>query len=143
MKVIKRQALVMHSAKQMYDLVNDIESYPKFLPGCSGATIQSHGDDWLEARLELRKGGIKYSFVTRNKMSEYRIDIELIEGPFSFFKGYWLFTPLEENGCKIDFYVAFSIRNPLLHLTAGGLFEKVSSTMVDTFCARANEVFGK
>ncbi|MCY4177399.1 MAG: type II toxin-antitoxin system RatA family toxin [Endozoicomonadaceae bacterium] len=143
MKVIKRQALIMHPAQKMYELVNDIESYPKFLPGCSDAAIESRGKSWVNARLELKKAGIKQSFVTHNKLSENRIDMELIEGPFAFLRGHWMFTPLDETGCKINFYMAFSMSNPLLQMTVGSLLEKVASTMVDAFCKRANEVFGQ
>ena len=34
---INRSALVMFSAEQMYHLVNDVASYPQFLPGCVGS----------------------------------------------------------------------------------------------------------
>ncbi len=34
MPQISRSMLVRHSALQMYDLVNDVESYKEFLPGC-------------------------------------------------------------------------------------------------------------
>ncbi|MCO1589741.1 type II toxin-antitoxin system toxin RatA, partial [Escherichia coli] len=39
MPQISRTALVPYSAEQMYQLVNDVQSYPQFLPGCTGSRI--------------------------------------------------------------------------------------------------------
>lgn len=39
MSQISRTALVPYSAEQMYQLVNDVQSYPQFLPGCTGSRI--------------------------------------------------------------------------------------------------------
>ncbi|MBL4774172.1 MAG: ubiquinone-binding protein, partial [Alcanivoracaceae bacterium] len=34
MPVISRSALVMHSVEEMFQLINDVVSYPQFLPDC-------------------------------------------------------------------------------------------------------------
>ncbi len=39
MPQISRTALVPYSAEQMYQLVNDVQSYPQFLPGCVGSRV--------------------------------------------------------------------------------------------------------
>ena len=44
MTVIQKSALVKFSAQQMFDLVNNIEDYPKFLPWCSGSRIIKRED---------------------------------------------------------------------------------------------------
>ena len=145
MKVIERQALVMHSAENMFALVNDVESYPQFLPGCSGGSIQKHGDNWIQARLELSKGGIHQHFITRNTLTvgaTHRIDLELVEGPLSSLNGYWEFTPLDTSACRVNLHLKFSIHNLLLRMTVGPLFEHATGTMVDAFCKRADIVYG-
>lgn len=63
---IKRSALVMYSAQQMFDLVNDVASYPQYMANCVGAEVLEQSDDAMIARLDLKKGGIRYSFTTRN-----------------------------------------------------------------------------
>ena len=44
MKHIARSAIVEHSAAQMYALVDDIETYPRFLPWCLEARVAPVGD---------------------------------------------------------------------------------------------------
>ena len=63
---INKTALLMHSAQAMFELVADIERYPEFLPGCSGAEILETMPDGIVARLDLSKAGVKQSFITRN-----------------------------------------------------------------------------
>ena len=39
MKHVKKSVLLWYSAREMYELVVDVESYPKFLPWCESSTI--------------------------------------------------------------------------------------------------------
>ena len=83
MTIIQRSALVPYAADAMYQLVNAIEAYPQFMDGCVGAEILSQDDTQMEARLDLAKAGMRYSFVTRNQLyPPHRIQLTLVEGPF-------------------------------------------------------------
>lgn len=139
---VKRSALVTFSARQMFDLVNDIEAYPQYMDGCIGATILSRGDDWLEARLELSKAGVTQAFVTRNQLqAPERMTMQLVDGPFKRFQGCWSFTPLAPDACKVSFELEFELQNKLLGMAVGKLFEAVASRQVDALCARAKQVY--
>lgn len=143
MKKVQRSALVMHSAENMYQLVNDVESYPGFLPWCSGAGVIEKTDTLLEARVDISRGGVSGSFVTRNIMEPgARIEIALKEGPFTALTGIWTFKPLMEGACKVSLDLAFEMDSSLLKSAVGKVFEQVASTMVDAFCARADQVYG-
>ena len=65
---IQRSALLPFSAEQVYALINDVSAYPKYMNGCVGAEILEQTDEIMEARLDLAKGGLKYSFTTRNTL---------------------------------------------------------------------------
>ncbi|UYM14174.1 type II toxin-antitoxin system RatA family toxin [Endozoicomonas euniceicola] len=39
MAKVSRSALILHPAEKVYDLVADVESYPKFLPWCQDALV--------------------------------------------------------------------------------------------------------
>ncbi|WP_346837399.1 type II toxin-antitoxin system RatA family toxin [Microbulbifer sp. SAOS-129_SWC] len=144
MTEIERSALVMFSAEQMFDLVNDVASYPQFLPGCRGAEILYSDDDTLEARLDLSRAGVRQSFVTRNRLERpRRMELTLVDGPFEQFRGEWLFTPLDEGACKVSFALAFHLKNRLVAAAAGKLFSDLANQMVGAMCARAEEVYGK
>jgi len=133
---------VNFSVQQMYELVNDIESYPQFMPGCSGAELLEKGEGWLKARLDITKAGLNQSFVTRNTLRPpHAMEMALVEGPFSHFKGEWLFDELQEGACKVSFRLAFAFSNPLLGFAAGKLFEQVASEQVAALCRRAQQIY--
>ncbi len=139
---VERSALVNYSAAQMFELVNDIEAYPKFMDGCVGAQILARGDDWLEARLDLSKAGVTQSFVTRNQLqAPQSMSMNLVDGPFKYLRGVWRFTPLGESACKVSFELEFELQNRLLGMAVGKLFEGVSNKQVDALCARAKQVY--
>ncbi|WP_226663410.1 type II toxin-antitoxin system RatA family toxin [Microbulbifer aggregans] len=143
MTKIERSALVMFSAEQMFDLVNDVASYPQFLPGCRGAEILQQDEHTLEARLDLARAGISQSFITRNSLQRpARMDLTLVDGPFSEFNGAWTFTPLADNACKVAFALSFSARNRLIGAAAGKLFSGIANQMVDAMCERAKQIYG-
>jgi len=100
MATVKRSALVMHSAEQMYSLVNDVSSYPEFMDGCIGVEVFEHSDTSMLARLDLKKAGVKISFMTRNKLrAPETIEMTLEDGPFKTFRGLWEFKPLTDEAC--------------------------------------------
>ncbi len=143
MKVIERTALVPYSAEQMYCLVNDIAAYPEFMDGCEGAEILAHGEDWIEARLELSMGGMTQSFITRNQLVPGEsMQMSLVSGPFEAFEGCWQFTPLSDTACKLSFELRFEFANKLLALAAGKWFEKVANRQVEAITSRAQTVYG-
>ena len=139
---VSRSALVHYSARQMFDLVNDIEAYPQYMDGCVGAQILKREGDWLEARLELSKAGVSQSFITRNHLqAPFSMSMDLVDGPFKRLHGGWHFTALAENACKVSFELEFELANKLLGVAVGKLFESVANRQVDAVCARARQIY--
>lgn len=142
MTVVQKSALVKFSAQQMFDLVNDIEAYPEFLPWCSGSRIIRRADDIVEAELLIAKGGFKKSFSTRNKIEKGRsMTISLLNGPFSSLEGKWEFIPLREDASKISLDLEFEMSGILANLAFGTVFNQICNTMVASFTDRAKEVY--
>lgn len=143
MTVVQKSALVKFSAQQMFDLVNNIEDYPKFLPWCSGSRILKREDDMVEAELVISKGGFKKSFSTRNKIvNGRRMTVSLLSGPFSSLEGTWDFIPLREDASKISLNLEFEMSGKLASLAFGAVFNQICNTMVSSFTARAKAVYG-
>jgi ribosome-associated toxin RatA of RatAB toxin-antitoxin module len=139
---IERSALVPYSAGQMYALVNDIESYPQFMSGCVGARVLAKGEDFLKARLDLKKAGIEKSFVTRNTLvPDERIELHLEEGPFKTLEGVWEFRALNEQACKVSLSLTFEFENRLVALAADPWFEAVGNQLVSAVVERAKRVY--
>jgi ribosome-associated toxin RatA of RatAB toxin-antitoxin module len=141
MNVIDRSALVPYPAASMYALVNDVAAYPSFLDGCVGAEVLSVDAQSMVARLDLAKGGMRYSFTTRNAlMPPSRIELTLVEGPFDHFRGEWQFTALNGSACKVTLHLEFSMAGRLGKLALRALFNGVANHLVDALVKRAHKL---
>jgi ribosome-associated toxin RatA of RatAB toxin-antitoxin module len=143
MKEISRSAIVEHSAAAMYELVDDIPAYPRFLPWCVDARVDDPGPP-KRATLTAGVKGIRQSFTTLNENQPARsIDMKLVEGPFREFQAMWRFTPLGENACRIDFMMRFEVAGGPLGRLLDPLFNQMADTMVEAFTRRADELHGR
>ena len=140
--LIKRHSLLPYSPRQMFELVNSIEDYPRFLPWCHSAKIIRSEEKEIEASLELAWSGIHKSFTTRNTLTPYeRIDISLVHGPFRHLEGKWLFIPIG-GGCKVELELEFELAGHFLDVFFQPVFQKIASSLVDLFTKRAIEIYG-
>ncbi|MFO1372735.1 MAG: type II toxin-antitoxin system RatA family toxin [Candidatus Competibacteraceae bacterium] len=144
MAIIRKSALVLYSAANMYALVGDIKAYPQFLPWCRSTHILSHNEDEVRATIEMVKGGVHKSFTTSNRMQKHKmIDIRLLEGPFKRLEGYWRFEPLRADASKVSLDMEFEFANHLLRLAVEPVFKQIANSLVDAFCKRAVDLYGK
>ena len=143
MKRIARSAIVPHSAAQLYALVEDVESYPRFLPWCVSTEVRSRSPGATLATLTVGMSGVKQSFTTQNKnRAPQAIDLKLVEGPFRHFAAAWRFQPLGEQACKVEFSMEFEFASRALATLLQPLFERIADSMVDAFTHRADEIHG-
>ena len=140
MKEISRSAIVEHSASQMYALVDDIDSYPRFLPWCQSARVEMV-DGKKRATLTVGLRGLRESFTTLNENQPgTSIHMRLVEGPFRDFSADWHFTPLKENACEIAFALRYEFSSRTLGKLLEPLFDEIADTMVEAFTKRADEL---
>ena len=138
MRKIERSAYVKHSSKEMFQLVNDIESYPEFLPWCNSTEIHESSNEIIIASIHMKRGGLETSFTSINHMKLYEsIELSLKDGPFRHFYGGWKFDDLGDDGSKIYFELEFEFKNKLLDVTLGPFFEDICEMMVNAFVKRA------
>jgi ribosome-associated toxin RatA of RatAB toxin-antitoxin module len=141
MKRIERSAIVPHGAEQVYALVADVESYPRFLPWCAGAKVQP-AHEGVTATLEVGVRGLRQSFTTRNRNRPGEsIDMQLVEGPFRRFAAAWRFKPLAPRACGIEFSMEYEFSNRAAGKLLEPLFARIADTMVDAFSRRADEIY--
>lgn len=143
MTAIRRSALVPYSAHEMFALVTDIPSYPKFLPWCGGARILSQDEDQMMASIDIAYHGVHRSFTTRNRLQKDKmLEITLVEGPFSHLHGYWQFIPLDERSSRISMEIDFEVSNRVLGLVINPVFTAIANQLVDSFVGRARQLYG-
>jgi len=143
--LISRNALVPYTTEEMYKLVEDIESYPQFLPWCRSTEVLSRDENEVKASIEIARSGLHKSFTTTNRMQKNKIiEMRLLKGPFKHLQGFWRFDALKNSqACKVTFDLDFEFESKLMALAAGSVFNQIANTMVDAFSKRAVEVYGE
>jgi len=138
MHCFEETRLLPVSAKAMYDLVMDIESYPAFVPWISGAEILSREADVLSAELSIELAGMHYKFQTEDRFEPHHfVEIQLLSGPFRFLESIWKFKEVDESSCEVHFSIEFEFQSTMLDIVASPLFGAACKTMVKTFEKRA------
>lgn len=142
MTVIQRNALVPHTPRQMFELVNNIEDYPRFLQWCQQSHIITKNEQEVRATLEIAWSGIHKSFTTHNHLHPFeRIEITLVEGPFRHLEGRWEFIAVGD-GCKVNLNLEFEMAGSFVDKLFEPIFSRIANSLVDAFCKRAVEVYG-
>jgi coenzyme Q-binding protein COQ10 len=137
-----------YSARQMYDLVADVEAYPKFLPWNAAARIRSRraldsGAEVMEADLVISFKVFRERFASRVTLwpQTLKIDTEYLDGPFRHMRSNWAFRD-RPGGCEVDFHVDFEFRNAILQGIIGMVFNDAMQRVVRAFERRAAELYG-
>ncbi len=142
MGLVEKTVLVPYSAEQMFDLVDRVEDYPKFLPWCGGGSVTALTDTMVRATLHIDYHHIKQSFTTENvRTPPHQIDIALKDGPFKHLDGCWRFIPLSPSACKIEFRLHYEFSSKLLEKMVGPVFHYIANSFVDAFIHRAEKVY--
>ncbi|WP_338763345.1 type II toxin-antitoxin system RatA family toxin [Massilia sp. METH4] len=143
MAVVHKSVFLGYSAQQMFDLVDRVEDYPKFLPWCGGVEVRERGENSVVASVGINFHGVKQSFTTSNvNTPPTAIKMNLVDGPFKTLHGTWTFKPLREDACKVELDLQYEFSSRLLEQVIGPVFGMIANSMVDSFCKRAETVYG-
>ncbi|MGP1952897.1 MAG: SRPBCC family protein [Arsenophonus sp. ET-KM2-MAG3] len=139
---INQSKLLSYSVEKMYNLVNDVSSYPQFLDGCVDTRILNHTNNEMIVLVKVIKAGITNTLITHNILQNNKsIKIQLIKGPFHKLIGNWLFIPLSENTCKVELHLDFEFTNKLIELTFYQIFKDLTRNIIQSFTQRAHKVY--
>jgi ribosome-associated toxin RatA of RatAB toxin-antitoxin module len=140
MREVKRTALIAESPARMYELINDIERYPEFVPWCTAARVESRKEGEVVATLTIKRGPLRAEFTTRNLLEPgKRVLMQFVSGPFSVLEGLWTLTALGDLGCRVELEMRFEFANRVAGTLFAPLFEDTAASLVDAFVKRARE----
>jgi ribosome-associated toxin RatA of RatAB toxin-antitoxin module len=128
----------------MFELVAQVEKYPEFMPWCGGATVSQRDEQGMQASITIALAGLRQTFTTRNR-HDYpnKIDLELVDGPFSELTGEWIFLPLAQDASKVLFTLRYAFSSRTLEALVGPIFNRIASSFIDSFTQRAQAVYGQ
>jgi ribosome-associated toxin RatA of RatAB toxin-antitoxin module len=157
MPEIEKSALVLHSAAQMFALVDGVEHYPQFLPWCRSTTVHFRDTSTTIATIAIAWRGIEQAFTTENaNFAPSRIElrqpnavallsrgVKLESGStlFTELHGQWQFQALRDNACKVVLQLRYQMATPLLATAVGPVFGLIAATLVERFVARADALY--
>lgn len=137
------RTLVPFTPEQMFDLVADVEDYPRFIP-------------WIEAlRIRDRQGDAEKGTLTADMVVKYKmfretfrsrvtldreagtINVDYIRGPLKSLTNHWRFED-HANGCEIDFCIEFEFKNFLMQTLATQLIDKAFRRLSGAFVDEAH-----
>jgi ribosome-associated toxin RatA of RatAB toxin-antitoxin module len=142
MREVKRSALVAQPPSRMYALINDVESYPSFVPWCTQARVESRTDSEIIATLGVKRGPLRAEFTTRNVLQpETGVVMHLVRGSvFKMLEGEWKIAPIGDTGSRIELTMRFAFTNSLSGIIFEPLFEETAKQLVDAFVKRARSL---
>ena len=124
----------------MYELINDIERYPEFVPYCTAARVNSRNGNEMVATLNIKRGPLNAEFTTRNLLDpDKRVLMQFVSGPFRVLEGLWTLTPLGDLGCRVELEMRFEFANRVAGALFEPLFENTAASLVDAFVKRARD----
>lgn len=143
MAVVEKSVLIERTPIQMFDLVDQVELYPQFLPWCGGTEVLERTDGRTVATLRVDFRGLKTHFTTENdKQKPTLMTLKLKDGPFRLLEGSWRFIPLGDAACKIEFKLNYEFSSRLLDKALAPVFNHIANTFVESFVKRAEQVYG-
>jgi coenzyme Q-binding protein COQ10 len=139
---------VNHSAKEMFDLVADVERYPEFVPMCHALkvrerTVAPDGTETIVADMTVSFKLIRETFTSRVTLdrTNLKILVEYLRGPFSSMQNRWTFEPRGESGCDVGFFIAYEFRSRMLALLMGAMFDVAFHRFAGAFEKRADAIY--
>jgi len=129
--------------REIYDMVVNVEQYPRFVPHCAevkiyeGSTSRIIAEMIIEYHTVLKK--FSMSYISNIELYPENYTVLITNANDRFFKkleSSWKIRPCIE-GSEITYEIAFELQNPVLNLTLSSLILKNSETMIAAFTKRA------
>ncbi|WP_347939322.1 type II toxin-antitoxin system RatA family toxin [Rickettsia oklahomensis] len=136
--------ILPYKPQELFDLVWDVKSYPKFVPWCIASRIISGNNHEIIAELVIQLKGFseKYNSRVTNVITDdgiYLIDTVAIAGPFEYLKSTWQFVP-NIAGTELKFFIDLKMKPVILDKLISTYFTKATEKMIIAFEKRAQDV---
>lgn len=136
-------SVVPYTTEQMFNLINDIDSYNKFIPGCNIIKIIQKNTNELIAEINLINNSVTKSLITHNFFIKNKsIIIFLLKSPFKFYYGSWSFEPISNVMSSVEYVSYYEFQSRLIERICNYTFQKICKNMIKIFITRANQLYG-
>ncbi len=155
MKRFRDRRRVPYAAAEMFKLVGDVESYPKFVPLCEGIRVRRRtplgdGIEVVVAEMQVGFKAICERYTSRITCDTPKLEVrvEYLDGPFKRLESRWTFRdePPGASGDKrsyVDFFITYEFKSVALGLLMGAMFDAAFHKYAQAFVERAGKVYGR
>ena len=130
---VKFEKLIKIDHKLVFKEISNFEDYVNYVPGCIKAELVERTDNYEVGKLEFNLLFKNYTITSKNYISDNKIKIVQIDGPFISFEGEWRVIKKDKSITKIIFTANFELPSLLNKL--------LSDNSIDIFFENSLEGF--
>ena len=130
---VKFEKLIKIDHELVFREISNFENYVNYVPGCSNAELVERTNNYEVGKLEFNILFKNYTITSKNYISDNKIKIEQIDGPFISFEGEWRVIKKDKSITKIIFTANFELPSLLNKL--------LSDNSIDIFFENSLEGF--
>ena len=138
MKKIFKEEDINIDIETIFKLINDIESYPNYLPWCTKTEVTEKSTNLIIGRIFISKSLINWNFSTKNTIkTNESISLELIDGPFESLTGKWLFSPINDFNTRVSLSINYKFKSSIIELSIEPIFSSIMNSILKSFVQEA------
>tara|TARA_Y100000768_G_scaffold376198_1_gene347974 strand:- start:7275 stop:7712 length:438 start_codon:yes stop_codon:yes gene_type:complete len=138
MKKIYKEENINLEIPIIFNLINNVEKYPDYLPWCTKTEVEYISDNTINGKIFISKSFIKWNFSTKNIIQKDKsISLSLIDGPFEALNGKWTFSSLDKNNTKVSLEINYKFKNSLIELSIEPIFTTIMNSILQSFISQA------
>lgn len=137
-----------YTPDQLLALVGDVNAYPDFVPWITSMRTWNprrlgEGVEAVDAEAGVGFSFLKERFSTRVRrdLTNHRIDVGLLSGPFKHLANRWEFHA-DDSGTRVEFDIDFQFKSRLLEALLAANFARAVDRLMECFEARARTLYG-
>ena len=141
MKKIYKEEHINIDVSTIFNLINDIEKYPDYLPWCTKTEVDKQSKNITIGKIYISKSFINWDFSTKNYIDENKsIKLEFVDGPFDTLSGQWLFIPIDDHNTKVSLEINYEFKSKLIQVSIEPIFTTIMNTILQSFIQEAFKI---
>ena len=132
-----------YNAKELFDIVLDIEKYPDYIPWCKKINILKKNKNSIKANMILNYKLLptqQFISIVTYDVKNLLIKTQYIEGPLKNLDTIWKFVKIEKNKTIVNFNIKFEFKNFFHQKISEVFYSLVENKMMESFEKRAKKI---
>ena len=132
-----------YNAKELFDIVLDIEKYPDYIPWCKKINILKKNKNSIKANMIVNYKLLptqQFISIVTYDVKNLLIKTQYIEGPLKNLDTIWKFVKIEKNKTIVNFNIKFEFKNFFHQKISEVFYSLVENKMMESFEKRAKRI---